>query len=147
MKPPNVSHKFTSRKFGILLFSRLGSLAVILSSGPKVFSLECFTSIVLLSWDRAGLGLLKTSNTINIRALKSIYLGYKHPSLKGIICWGNSINCKKLFTLQKRAVRYIVKAKKKKRESCIPYFKPFLILTSIYILQCDLFVRETTINL
>ena len=55
-------------------------------------------------------GLLRTSSTLNIAALKSIYYGYIHSNLKyGIICWGNSTNSKKLFTLQKRALRYIAK--------------------------------------
>ena len=88
-------------------------------------------------------GLLKTNSTLNIGALKSIYFGYIHSNLKfGIICWGNSSNCKKLFTLQKRAIRYISKAKK--RDSCKPLFKSLniLTLTSIYILECALFVKK-----
>jgi hypothetical protein len=88
-------------------------------------------------------GLLRTNSTLNISALKSIYFGYIHSSLKyGIICWGNSTNCKKLFTLQKRAIRYIVKAKK--RDSCKPIFKSLNVLTlaSIYIFECAVFIKK-----
>ena len=67
-------------------------------------------------------GLLRPNNTLNIRELKSINFGYINSSLKyGIILWGNSTICKKLFTLQKRAVLYIVKARKP--DSCKPHFK------------------------
>ena len=53
-------------------------------------------------------GLLGTNSTLNIN------LFWIHTSLKyGIICWGNSNKFKKLFTLHKSAIRYIVKAKKK----------------------------------
>ena len=88
-------------------------------------------------------GLLRTSSTLNIAALKSIYYAYIHSNLKyGIICWGNSTNSKKLFTLQKRALRYIAKAKQ--QDSCKPLFKSLniLTLTSIYILECALFVKK-----
>ena len=83
-------------------------------------------------------GLLRTNS--NIKALISIYFGHIHSS--GLICGGNSNNCKKLLTLQKRAIRYIVKAKK--RDSCKPLFKSLTVFTliSIYILEWALFVNK-----
>ena len=65
--------------------------------------------------------LLRTSSTLNIPALKPIYFGYIHSNLKyGIIYWGDSTNSKKLFTLEKRVIRYITKAKQ--WDSCKPLF-------------------------
>ena len=74
----------------------------------------------------------------------SWYCGYIHSSLKyGLICWGHSTNGKKLLTLQKRAIRYIVKAKKKTRFLEL-LFKSLNILTliSIYNVKFALLVKK-----
>ena len=60
--------------------------------------------------------------------LKLIYHAYFHSLMKyGIIFWGNSINSKHIFILQKKGIRIMARAGK--RDSCRNLFKKFEILT------------------
>jgi hypothetical protein len=72
----------------------------------------------------------------NIETLKMIYYAHFHL-LKGyrIVFWGNLSEAKKIFLLQKKAIRIIMEMKH--RESCRPAFKKLniLTLTSQYILS------------
>ena len=72
-----------------------------------------------------------------------LYFACIHSHLKyGIICWGSSKCANKLLMLRKRAIRNMVGARK--LDSCRPLFKSLNILTlvSIYILECDIFVKK-----
>ena len=86
-------------------------------------------------------GLLRTNATLGIKALKSINFAYMQLKY-GIISWGNSSLVKKVFTLQKRAVRNIVGARS--TDTCKPIFKSLNILrfTSVYIMECTIFVKK-----
>lgn len=65
---------------------------------------------------------------LNSSILKTIYFAYFHSIMSyGIIFWGNSVDSKNVFLLQKRAIRIIVGAKP--RESCRQFFKKLEILT------------------
>ena len=45
---------------------------------------------------------------VNKNIVKTMYFAYMHSSLKyGILFWGNVRNLKKVFKLQKRAIRLI----------------------------------------
>ncbi|PNF22769.1 hypothetical protein B7P43_G06670 [Cryptotermes secundus] len=72
----------------------------------------------------------------NIETLKMIYHAYFHSIMRyGIVFWGNSWEAKKIFLLQKRAIRIMLGMKP--RESCRTVFKKLKILTlaSQYILS------------
>jgi hypothetical protein len=67
------------------------------------------------------------SHINNINTLKLIYFAYFHSLMKhGIICWGNSSDSKKVFTLQKKTVRIIVGPKP--QIPCRDLFKKLQIL-------------------
>jgi hypothetical protein len=77
----------------------------------------------------------------NVTTLKMIYHAYFHSLLKyGILFWDNSLEAKKIFLLQKRAIRIIMGMKH--RESCRPAFIKLNILTlaSQYILSLMTFM-------
>jgi hypothetical protein len=64
----------------------------------------------------------------NINNLKLIYFPYFHSIVQyGIIVWGNSTNSRKIFTLQKKAVRIMVGAHP--RTPCRSLFKKLEILS------------------
>jgi len=64
----------------------------------------------------------------NNDTLRSLYFAYFHSLVScGIICWGNSSNSRKIFTLQKRIIRIMVGAHPK--TSYRKLFKKLEILT------------------
>lgn len=68
------------------------------------------------------------SYKLNSAALKTMYFAYFHSIMKyGIIFWGNSAKAKKIFILQKKALRLV--CRKKIRESCKPLFMNWKVLT------------------
>jgi hypothetical protein len=74
--------------------------------------------------------------------VKTMYFSYMHSSLKyGILFWGYVRNLKKVFKLQKRAVRLI--ANISSTTSCKPYFKKLKIMTLpyIYIYEILLYIK------
>lgn len=78
---------------------------------------------------------------------RSVLLTYYHAQLQsiisyGILAWGCSHECRRIFVLQKRAIRCIVGANK--RTSCKQLFRVLGILTvsCIYIYQLLLYVRN-----
>jgi hypothetical protein len=80
-------------------------------------------------------------NVLSLKVIKQIYNSYVHSLINyGIIFWGSSSHCKTLFTMQKRIIRIIMKAKA--RESCRNMFKELGILTlySQYIYSILMFV-------
>lgn len=82
-------------------------------------------------------------NSISTDTLIAVYYAYVHSHLSyGTLLWGNHGSCKKLFILQKRAVRIICGALA--RDHCRPYFVEHGILTlpSIYVLACLMYVRN-----
>jgi hypothetical protein len=82
-------------------------------------------------------------NILNIHTLKFLYF-FNFQSLisYGIIFWGNSIDFRHIFILQKKALRTIFRLHY--LTSCRDYFIEHEILTapSLYILQCVLFVKR-----
>ena len=85
----------------------------------------------------------KTNKVLNIPTLKSIYYAHIFSHLKySIVSWGSSPHAKKLFQIQKWAVRSIVGVKKS--TSCKPIFKKLKILPlpCIFIYECACFIRK-----
>jgi hypothetical protein len=68
----------------------------------------------------------------------------------GVILWGSASKCKRLFTLQKRALRFMAKASVDPcavtwiKDSCRPLFRRFkiLTLTCLYIFNVILYMRN-----
>lgn len=82
-------------------------------------------------------------NKINTAALKTVYFAYFHSAMKyGILLWGNSTNAKKIFVMQKKALRIV--CQKKSRDSCRPLFKNLRVLTlsSQYIYSVLVFLSD-----
>lgn len=74
---------------------------------------------------------------------KSTYYGHVFPHLcYGVIFWGNSVNAKTVFIMQKKCIRAIYNMKN--TESLRPIFKQnnLLTLTDIFILEICLFVKN-----
>jgi hypothetical protein len=87
--------------------------------------------------------------TCNLETAKLVYFAYVQSRLNyGIILWGNSPDAKRLFILQKRALRILGKASKDPcaevyyKDSCSILFKKFCILTlpSLYIYSTIMYV-------
>jgi hypothetical protein len=79
---------------------------------------------------------------VNRNIVKTMYFAYMHSSLKyGILFWGNVRNLKKIFKLQKRAIRLIGNISS--TTSCKPYFKTLKIMTlpCIYIYEILLYIK------
>ena len=77
-----------------------------------------------------------------IRAATCAYYAQVHSLLKyGIMFWGRSVECTRIFKLQKYCIRAIFKLGH--LESCRDHFKNNNILTvnAIYVLECALFVK------
>jgi hypothetical protein len=73
---------------------------------------------------------------VNKNIVKTMYFAYMHSSLKyGILFWGKVRNLKKVFKVQKRAIRLI--ANISSTTSCKPYLKKSKIVTlpCIYIYE------------
>jgi hypothetical protein len=76
-----------------------------------------------------------------------MYFAYFLSLLKyGILLWGNFRNLKKVFKLQKRAIRLI--ANISSTASCMPYFKNFKIMTlpCFYIYEIILYTKMSLSN-
>jgi hypothetical protein len=71
----------------------------------------------------------------NVATLKMIYQYFHSLVRYGIVFWGNSLETRKIFLLQKKTVRIIMGMKP--REPCRPVFTKLNILTlaSQYILS------------
>jgi hypothetical protein len=73
---------------------------------------------------------------VNKNLVKTMYFAYMHSFLKyGILFWRNAKNLRKVFKIQKRAIRLI--ANISNTSSCKPYFQKLQIMTlpCIYILE------------
>lgn len=94
----------------------------------------------------AAFAMRTLSKLINLNALKMIYFGYVEAHLRyGIVCWGNSVDAKKIFILQKKIIRIIMHADL--RASCKPLFKKLEILTlpGLYLYE-TLIYAHTKLN-
>lgn len=100
----------------------------------------------------AGCYLLKKlmENT-NFEVVKMVYYAHIQSLLQyGIIIWGASSHTKKLFILQKRALRFMANASFNPcadifyKDSCSTIFKKFKILTlpCIYIYSCIMYIID-----
>jgi hypothetical protein len=79
---------------------------------------------------------------VNKNMVKTIYFAYMHSSLKyGILFLGNVRNLKKVFKLQKRAIRLIANISSTTRSK--PYLKKLKIMTlpCIYIYGTLLYIK------
>lgn len=80
---------------------------------------------------------------INLESLKDIYYAHIHSHLFYCnILWAHHSSTKRIFTLQKMALRTL--AGVKKDTHCRPLFLNFKILTvySVYVFQCLLFIKN-----
>lgn len=80
---------------------------------------------------------------VYIETLRTFYFSYVQSILEyGIIFWGSSHYCHKLFITQKRIIRCMLHIHS--RETCRPHFKYLNILTvpSLYIYRLLLFVKK-----
>lgn len=85
---------------------------------------------------------------LNVEALLSVYYAHIYSHLSyGILLWGNHSAISKLFVLQKRCIRLICGAKL--GEHCKPLFVSLGVLTlsSMYVLDCLLYVKKNISNL
>lgn len=85
---------------------------------------------------------------LNVEALLSVYYAHIYSHLSyGILLWGNHSAISKLFVLQKRCIRLICGAKP--GEHCKPFFVSLGVLTlsSMYVLDCLLYVKKNISNL
>jgi Reverse transcriptase (RNA-dependent DNA polymerase) len=87
-------------------------------------------------------------NVADFHTAKSVYFAFIQSRLQyGIILWGNASCAKRLFILQKRAVRYLARSSRNPcavtfyKDSCKPLFINFKImtLTCLYIFHTILF--------
>ena len=85
----------------------------------------------------------------SIEIVRLVYFANIEARLSyGIILWGSSSKTKRLFTLQKRALRFMAKASTDPcaeiwvKDSCRPLFKRFKVmtLTSLYIFNAIMFI-------
>jgi hypothetical protein len=79
---------------------------------------------------------------VNINIVKTMYFAYMDSSLKYcILFWGNVRNLKKVFKLQKSAVRLI--ANISSTTSCKPYLKKLKLISlpCIYIYEILLYIK------
>jgi exonuclease III len=83
----------------------------------------------------------KLANLLNINGLKTIYYAYYHSTIKyGIIHWGNSTDINKVFLIQKKLIRIMMKVNA--THSCRDLFKKLDILPvpCVYLLSLMTFV-------
>jgi Reverse transcriptase (RNA-dependent DNA polymerase) len=88
----------------------------------------------------------------NLETAKLVYHAYVHSRISyGILLWGHSSKTRKLFTLQKRAIKYLAQASFNPctpgmyfKDSCRPYFSKFniLTLTCLYIYTAIVFIID-----
>lgn len=125
-------------------------------SGPREKSVR-YLGIVLdqtLQWSdhiegvlgRVSRGLFvlnRLNRSVDLVALKSAYFAYIHSHLcYGTIIWGNSAGMKKVFKLQKRAIRSMLGLHP--RTSCRVYFRELGIMTlpAVYVYQCLVYLKK-----
>jgi hypothetical protein len=91
---------------------------------------------------------LKTTKVfVSKNVLRTMYFAYFYSLLKYVVLfWGNSRNMKKVFKLQKRAIRLI--ANIPSTASCMPYFTDYKIMTlsCLYIYEILLYTRMSLDN-
>ena len=91
--------------------------------------------------NRSLFALRRLKNMCDFTTLKMIYHAYFDATLKyGIIFWGNSTDSRKIFTIQKKAVRTILGMKS--RDSCRTKFQEYKIstVTNLFINQCLIYM-------
>jgi hypothetical protein len=74
---------------------------------------------------------------VSNETLKCVYYAHFQSIMNyGIILWGHSSGCHRLFRLQKKVIRLLARAKK--RDSCKPLFiqLKILSLSSLYVYRC-----------
>ena len=84
---------------------------------------------------------------MSLDSLRVIYYSYFHSLLSyGVIFWGNSVNNKIVFKIQKRVIRLMTK--KTSRSSCRHLFRQLHILPlpSLYIFEVLLYVKKNISN-
>ena len=82
-------------------------------------------------------------NVLDFKTLLTLYYANFHSLLSyGIMFWGNSVDSNRIFILQKRAIRTMLKLAP--RDSCKPHFVKCNIPTmiSLYILECVSYVKK-----
>jgi hypothetical protein len=75
--------------------------------------------------------------------VRTLYYAYLQSLLSyGLILWGNSVNAKLIFRLQKRAIRIMMQIPK--TTSCKQHFKSLhiLLLSSLYIYEILLYIKS-----
>ena len=93
----------------------------------------------------------KIMDTCNLSTALTLYYGYIQARLQyGVILWGSTRHAKRLFVLQKRAVKYLAGASFNPcaevfyKDTCKTHFKKLKILTlpCLYIFYVILYARE-----
>lgn len=87
------------------------------------------------------------SPLVSRTTLKQVYYAYFHSILTyGIMFWGNSVDSKKVFILQKKAIRILTNSHS--RDSCRKLFKEenILTLTGQYIYKVLSYVADNSID-
>jgi hypothetical protein len=91
----------------------------------------------------------------SLKIALTVYYAYIQSKLQyGIVLWGNSKETKRLFILQKRALRYMARASTDPtaefyyKDSCKPLFKRFKIMTipSLYIYNTIMYKIDDLLN-
>lgn len=142
----------------VMIFSgRMTALPPSVTNGPMPLCNECkflgFTLDSNLNWkchvdqlckrlSGAVFALKKLQPLISQNSLKSVYFSHFHSLMSyGTVIWGNSTDAKRVFLLQKRALRLL--AGVKPRHPCKELFKTYRIMThySLYMFEVLMFVR------
>lgn len=80
---------------------------------------------------------------VTLDVLKVIYFSYIYPHiLYGILLWGNDPNIKRILILQKKAIKIMCNVNVRTHSK--PLFKKLNILTvtSLYIIECPMYVKK-----
>lgn len=88
-------------------------------------------------------GLRVVSRTVSVDAALDVYHACVNSRLRyGVVFWANSVEAERIFKIQKACLRAIFNLNQ--RDSCKQYFKQnkLLTLTSIFVLECALFVKN-----
>jgi hypothetical protein len=150
--------RLNDSKTNIIVFKSKGkSTMTTTDSGNQVVDSSRFLGVQIdfhLKWKEHVRNLIKRLNSASF-ALKILANQVSMPALKiafhaniqslinyGILVWGGGGEAKKVFISQKRAIRILKNAGR--RRSCRSYFKELYILTApcIYILTVLLFVKD-----
>lgn len=82
-------------------------------------------------------------NCMSTKIMLTVYFAHIQSQLTyGILLWGHTSSCQRLFGMQRKIVRIIAGAKY--RENCVKFFQQLKILTipCLYILECLLYVKR-----